>query len=325
MAGASTGALAPYRVVDLTRELGAVCTRMLAGLGADVVRVEPPGGDATRRRAPLVGGGGEGEGLSAWWAQMHAGKRSITLEQSGEDADFLLELCRSADAVVLSPDDQGAIWPLPLGEVAQQAPHLVRTLIMPFGLEGPKAGWAASDLIGLASGGLLSLCGDPDRAPLRVSAEQAYALTGAQACVGTLIALHARRLTGRGQQVDVSMQAAVSNALGNARLYYALDGLVTQRAGGGRAFGSQGTRLIFPAADGYVAYWRQPESLRALAQWFDDAGEPRAFDAEEWSTRALAGAALPSLEEVASLERDLERFFAARSTHELSEEASRAG
>ncbi|MCY3602186.1 MAG: CoA transferase, partial [Chloroflexi bacterium] len=72
-----TGPLAPYRVIDLTREMGAVCTRMLAGLGADVVRVEPPGGDPTRMREPLVG---EGEGLSAWWAQMHAGKRSITLD-----------------------------------------------------------------------------------------------------------------------------------------------------------------------------------------------------------------------------------------------------
>ena len=226
---AVTGALAPYRIIDLTREMGAVCTRMLAGLGADVVRVELPGGDATRMRAPLIG---EGEGLSAWWAQMHAGKRSITLDAgSAADAAFLLDLCASADAVVVSPDDRGGVWPLDLEELAERAPRVVRTVITPFGLEGPKAGWVGSDLVGLASGGLMSLCGDADRAPLRVAVEQAYALVGAQACVGTLLALRARTLTGRGQLVDVSTQAAVANALGNARLYYAMGGLVAKRAG----------------------------------------------------------------------------------------------
>ena len=323
LATAMTGALAPYRVIDLTREMGAVCTRILAGLGADVVRVEPPGGDVTRLRAPLIeGGGGD---LSAWWAQMHAGKRSITLDQAAADTAFLLDLCASADAVVLSPDDCGALWPLALDEVAQRAPHVVRTVITPFGLAGPKAGWSGSDLVGLASGGLLSLCGDPDRAPLRVSVEQAYGLAGAQACVGTLLALHARNLTGRGQLVDVSVQASVANALGNSRLYYAMDGLVTKRAGGGRAFGTQGTRLIFPSADGHVAFWRQPESLRALAQWFDDAGEPRTFDAEAWAGRALAGGALPNPEEVELLEGEIRRFFAHRSTHELAEEGQPRG
>ena len=319
-----TGALAPYRIIDLTREMGAVCTRMLAGLGADVLRVEPPSGDATRERVPLTGG--EDGRLSAWWAQMHAGKRSITLDEaSAEDAAFLLDLCASADAVVLSPDDGGESWPLDLDEVARAAPHVVRTVITPFGLAGPKAGWVGNDLVGLAAGGLMSLCGDADRAPLRVSVEQAYGLTGAQACVGTLLALRARQLTGRGQFVDVSVQAGVANALGNSRLYYAMDGLVTKRAGGGRAFGTQGTRLIFPSADGYVAYWRQPESLRALAQWFDDAGEPRTFDAEAWATRALAGGALPAPEEVEELEREIRRFFEHRSTHELSEEGQPRG
>ena len=317
------GALAPYRVIDLTRELGAVCTRMLAGLGADVVRVEPPGGDGTRGRVPLVGEGGK---VSAWWAQMHAGKRSITLDEaSAEDAAFLLDLCASADAVVLSTDERGECWPLDLDELERRAPQVVRTVITPFGLEGPKAGWLGNDLVGLAAGGLLSLCGDPDRAPLRVSVEQAYALTGEQACVGTLLALRARKLSGRGQLVDVAMQAAVANALGNSRLYYAMDGLVTKRAGGGRAFGTRGTRLIYPSADGYVAYWRQPDSIRALARWFDETGEARTFDPEEWAGRALAGGAMPSPEEVEALDREIRRFFSERTTHELGEEGQPRG
>ena len=289
-----------------------------------MIRIEPPGGDPARQRAPLIGN--DRSRLSAWWAQMHAGKRSMTLDGGdARDCDALLELCRGADVVVHSPGDDGSAWPSPFEALEAEAPQVIRTAITPFGLAGPKAAWLGSDLVGLAAGGLMSLCGDRDRAPLRVAAEQAYAQAGAQAAVGTLIALHARRLTGRGQLVDVSMQAAVANTLGNARLYYAMEGLVTERAGGGRAFGSAGTRLVFPAADGYVAFWRQPATFPALARCFDDESEPRTFDAEQWSTRNLAGGSMPSAAEIEALEAELERFFAKRAAQALYEEGQARG
>ena len=317
-----TGALAPYRVVDLCGELGALCTVMLSGLGAEVIRVEPPGGHATRTKPPLLA-----DGTSLYWSQMNAGKRSVVLNlESTAGREDLRRLAKTADFLIES-STPGAMASLGLGfeDLRAIAPRLIYTSITPFGQEGPKSDWAGPDLIGMAAGGLMSLCGDPDRAPLRVSVEQGFGLAGLAASVGSLIALHARERTGRGQQVDVSMQAAVANALGNARLYYAMEGLVTRRAGGGRAFGKVGTRLIFESSDGHVAFIRVSYTFEALATWFEAEGVPYAFEVERWSQRALAGSQMPDASEVTALEAELIPFFAARSTMELYEEGQRRG
>ena len=326
MTGATgPGALAPYRVIDLAGTMGVLCTRILAGLGADVIRVEPPDGDPDRARPPLIER--EGGSLSAWWALMNTGKRSVTIDSStAAGQEELLALCATADAVVVAAGEDGTLPAVPNAELSTRAPIVVQTYVTPFGLDGPKAGWLGSDLIGMAAGGLMSLCGDPDRAPLRVSVEQqAFAQAGAVAAVGTLIALRARELTGRGEIVDVSMQAAVANTLGNARLYYALEGIETRRAGGGRAFGTAGTRLVFPARDGAVSFWRQPATFSALARWFDDEGEPRTFDPDVWSSRSIVGREMPGQNEVRALEAELVRFFAARDAQALYEEGQQRG
>ena len=320
--GRRGGALAPYRVVDLSDELGALCTVMLAGLGAEIIRIEPPGGHATRAKPPLLA-----DGTSLYWLQMNAGKRSVVLDLESEAgrAD-LRRLAVSADILVESAAP-GLMASLDLGfaDLRSIAPRLIYTSITAFGQDGPKSGWAGSDLIGMAAGGLMSLCDNTDRAPLRVSVEQGLAQAGLAAAVGSLIALHGRERTGRGQQVDVSMQAAVANCLGNARLYYAMEGLITRRAGGGRAFGSVGTRMIFASMDGHVAYIRVPYTFEALAGWFEAEEVPYSFDVERWSQRSLAGAQMPDANEVAALEAELIPFFADRRTMELYEEGQRRG
>ena len=321
-AGDQAGALAPYRVVDLSGELGALCTVMLSGLGAEVIRVEPPDGHAMRTKAPLLA-----DGTSPYWSQMNAGKRSVVLDLGSTGGrEKLRRLARTADFLVES-SAPGLLSSIGLGfeDLWPIAPRLIYTSITPFGQSGPKSDWAGPDLIGMAAGGLMSLCGDRDRAPLRVSVEQGFGLAGLAACVGSLIALHARDLTGRGQHVDVSMQAAVANALGNARLYYAMEGLVTHRAGGGRAFGNVGTRLIFESSDGYVSFIRAPFTYEELAGWFEAEAVPYTFDVERWSRRGLAGSQIPNAEEIAALEAELIPFFAARSTMSLYEEGQSRG
>lgn len=326
----TVGALAPYRVIDLTDEVGALCPRFFAGMGADVIRVEPPEGHRTRKHGPFRDSpqhDNDGSRTSLYWLQMNAGKRSLTLDlQDAGDRDTLLRLCETADLLVES-FAPGQLDGLGLGyeHVRAVAPRLIYTSISPFGQDGPKAQWQGSDLIGVAAGGLMQLCGDKDRAPVRPSVEQAYAQASLQACVGSMIALHARRLTGQGQRVDVSMQEAIVNTLGNARLYYAMDGMITKRAGGGRAFGDRGTRLVYPSSDGFIAVIRVPESFTALAAWMDAEGAPHAFDPAEWSGRSLVGPSMPTNEESAALDRDFEPFFLARSTMHLYEEGQRRG
>ena len=315
---ATTGALGPYRVIDLTAEIGGLSTMVLAGLGADVIRVEPPGGHPTRQRGPMLR---EDEDSSLYWAQMNAGKRSVTLDLDDEaDRERLRLLCESADFLFES-DAPGTMASRELGydDLRERAPQLIYVSITPFGQTGPKSIWAASDLIGHVSGGLSSLVGDPDRAPLRPSVEQAYNITALNAGSAAMIALHARHLIGRGQHVDVSMQAAMANTLGNARLYYEMDGIITERAGGARAFADRATRIIYPSADGYVAFVRVPASMIRLHHWMAAEGADPQFDAERWAGIAIAGDNLPSDAEIVELESEIEAFFAARGAQTLYE------
>ena len=291
---------------------------VLAGLGADVVRVEPPGGHPTRKRGPMLR---EDEDSSLYWAQMNAGKRSITLDlDEASDQERMRDLCEAADFLFES-DAPGTMASRGLGydDLRGRAPQLIYVSITPFGQTGPKSMWAASDLIGHVSGGLSSLVGDPDRAPLRPSVEQAYNITALNAGSAAMIALHARHLTGRGQHVDVSMQAAMANTLGNARLYYEMDGIITKRAGGARAFADRATRIIYPCADGYVAFVRVPASMIRLHKWMSAEGADPQFDAEKWAGVAIAGDKLPTKEEIAELEAEIEAFFAAHGAQDLYE------
>ena len=297
---------------------------VLAGLGVDVIRVEPPGGHPTRRRGPMLR---DDQDSSLYWAQMNAGKRSITLDLDDEsDRQRLRRLCETADFLFES-DAPGVMSVRGLGydDLHELAPQLIYVSITPFGQSGPKSMWAASDLIGHVAGGLSSLVGDPDRAPLRPSVEQAYNITALNAGSAAMIALHARHVSGRGQHVDVSMQAAMANTLGNARLYYEMDGIITKRAGGARAFADQATRIIYPCADGYVAFVRVPASMPRLHRWMSaEAVEPR-FDAVRWAGISIAGDNLPSEDEVRELEAEIEAFFASHGAQSLYESGQHHG
>ncbi len=264
---------------------------------------------------------------SLYWAQMNAGKRSIVLDLDDEtDRESLRRLCETADFLFES-DAPGAMAVRGLGydDLRERAPQLIYVSITPFGQSGPKSRWAASDLIGHVSGGLSSLVGDPDRAPLRPSVEQAYNITALNAGSAAMIALHARHTSGSGQHVDVSMQAAMANTLGNARLYYEMDGIITQRAGGARAFADRATRIIYPSADGYVAFVRVPASMLRLHRWMSADGADPQFDAEWWSSIAIAGDKLPSEAEIRELESEIEAFFAARGSQDLYESGQHHG
>ena len=262
---------------------------------------------------------------SLYWAQMNAGKRSATLDLEDQtDRERLRALCETAD-VLFESDAPGTMASRGLAyhDLRERAPQLIYVSITPFGQSGPKSMWAASDLIGHVSGGLSSLVGDPDRAPLRPSVEQAYNITALNAGSAAMVALHARHLTGRGQHVDVSMQAAMANTLGNARLYYEKDGIVTKRAGGARAFADRATRIIYPCADGYVAFVRVPASMIRLHKWMTAEGADPRFDAERWASFAIAGNTLPTEDEIAELEAEIEQFFAAHGAQALYESGQR--
>lgn len=246
--------LSPYRVLDLSDEQGIFCSFVLGELGADVVCVEPPGGSQARRQGPFAGDVRGPERSLFWWAYAR-NKRSVVLDpESPDDRDALLRLIESADVLVESRKP-GEMERLGLGfeELSRLNPALVYVSVTPFGQTGPKASWAASDLTVFAASGALWLTGDADRPPVRISVPQSFLHAGAEAAAATLVALHERRRSGRGQHVDISAQQAVTLATQSDIVAAAVNSAGASRSAGGGKVGDLELRISYPARDGHVS------------------------------------------------------------------------
>ena len=199
------GPLAGIRVVDLATERAELAGRLLADLGAEVIKVEPPQGARARRFPPL-----DGE-RSLYWAAVGLGKRSVVLDIAAPEQRARLRALLTDADVLLESSDPGELESVELGYEALSAlnPRLVYVSVTPYGQTGPLARAPASELTIEAAGGLLGLQGDGDRPPIPLGLPQAAFHAGAQAADDAVIALHERERSGRGQHLDVSMQAAV--------------------------------------------------------------------------------------------------------------------
>ncbi|MPY96246.1 MAG: hypothetical protein GEV08_25235 [Acidimicrobiia bacterium] len=235
------GMLAPYRVLDLTDERGQLAGFLLAQLGADVVLVEPPGGSPARR-GPL------------WWDAYARGKRSVVLDLESEAGRQGLRHLATGVDVVIESAGPGALDRLDLGPeaLAEVNPELVYVSITPFGWHGPKATWAATDLVVQAAGGQMAISGDEDRAPVRISLPQAMLNAAVEATGGALAALWERACSGRGQHVVASAQEAMLACTQSSVLAAAVGAAMTRRAGSGPRLPPLNLRFSYPAADGFV-------------------------------------------------------------------------
>jgi len=182
------------RVVDLTDERGNVAAQILGGLGAEVIAVEPPGGQRARTLGPFAGDVADPDRSLVHWS-MNRGKRSVVLDLAGsaDDRARFVELIRGAD-VLFETATPGELEALGLGrdDLAALNPSLVHVSITPFGSTGPKAGWSAPDLVALAAGGQLLLSGDADRPPVRCSVPQAWFHASGDAADAALVASASR-------------------------------------------------------------------------------------------------------------------------------------
>lgn len=246
--------LSPYRVLDLTTERGLLCGQMLGDLGADVIKIEPPGGSPARKLGPFYQDQPHPDRSLYWWAY-NRNKRSITLNLETNDGKALLRRLVANAHFFIESENPGVLAEHGLGytDLAAINPGLIYVSISPFGQDGPKASYADSDLVILAASGPLVLSGDEDRAPVRVSVPQGYAHAGAQAAVAALIAHHERQRSGHGQHVDVSAQQAAAQATQSGILATALGERDFLRLSGGVKMGPIKVRLVWPAKDGYVS------------------------------------------------------------------------
>jgi crotonobetainyl-CoA:carnitine CoA-transferase CaiB-like acyl-CoA transferase len=225
-----------YRVLDLTNEKGFFCGRLLGDLGADVIKIEKPGGDKSRDMGPFYHDITDSE-KSLYWFAFNANKRGITLDIEKPDGkDIFKRLVEKADVVIESfePGYMERIG-LSYDELSRINPRLVLTSISPFGQEGPYKEYKASDLVVRALGGMIYTVGEPDRPPLTTSYFHSFLVGAAHAAIGTIVALYYRAFSGKGQQVDAPAQLGLA-FVGNAeqQLPWVLQQIIPVRQGRNR-------------------------------------------------------------------------------------------
>ncbi len=242
--------LAGVRILDLADGAAAFCSKLLADLGADVVKVEPPGGCPSRQAGPFVNDQkGADSSLSFWYH--NSGKSSVALDLENEpDRQKFLRLAASSHALVES-FRPGYLEGIGLGYSGLCAvnPGLVVASVTGFGQSGPYAQYKSSSLIAAASGGQMYVCGRPGRPPLKAYGDQAYYTASLFAACGILLALRCRELTGRGQHIDISLQEAVTAALEHVLVQYFYDKKVPGRQG---SLQWNAASDIFACRDGHV-------------------------------------------------------------------------
>jgi crotonobetainyl-CoA:carnitine CoA-transferase CaiB-like acyl-CoA transferase len=312
----NAGLLSPYRVLDLSNELGFLCGKILGDLGADVIKIEPPGGEPARRLGPFYGDQPDPE-KSLFWFGFNNNKRGITLNlESAKGRELFSQLVAKADFIV-ETFTPGYLDGLNLGYTALSKinPCLVLTSITPFGQTGPYSKFKASDIEIMALSGCMSLTGDPDRPPLRVTFPQSYGWTGSYAAMGALTAHYHRELTGEGQQVDVSAQACLLWAFSHAHTFWDLNRHVEKRAGSfmtGRSITGAKMRVFWPCRDGYlnfIIYGGEAgrRTNQALVEWMDSKGiAPDFLKQKDWKTFDIAQV---SQEEINRMEEPIGNFF----------------
>ena len=275
MNDAANGPLAGTRVVDLTRILaGPLCTMMLGDMGAEVIKVEPPGrGDDTRQWGPPFIAG-----ESTYFLSINRNKRSLTLNLAAPPGqEILTRLIGQAD-VLIDNFKLGTLakWGFSDAWFETHAPRLVRCSITGYGSTGPKAALPGYDFVLQAESGLMSICGEPDGTPMKYGVAIVDVCTGMLACNAILAALNARHQTGRGQKVELSLyETSLAMLVGVAVSY------LTTRSGDGR-FGNGHASLVpyatYRAADAMmvIAVGNDTQFAKCAAvlghpEWSEDA------------------------------------------------------
>lgn len=274
----SAAFLKGFRALDLTTLSGQLAGRMLADLGMEVIKIEPPGGDPVRNLAPFITST-TGARLSTTFAHLNAGKASkiLDLDQDGDRKTFL-ELVETAD-LVLESFQPGELDSKGLGykDLAAVNPGIVMGSITGFGQTGPKKNFLCNDLVGLAESGFLYISGDPSMAPVRPPETQAYYFASLFATAGVLAALYRRERTGEGDHVDASMQETLATHEHIVRLW-ANEKQIAKRAGS--QHGSVAPAKIFPCRDGYVYLYVTRQHWKLFLNVWKD--HSPVFDAPDW-------------------------------------------
>jgi formyl-CoA transferase len=276
---AAAGPLAGIRVIELGQVIaGPFCGQLLGDLGADVIKVEPPGaGDVLRQW-----GRGDAPGGSVWWQVAARNKRSVTIDLRQEEGQQLVrDLAADAD-ILIENFRPGTLerWGLGWDTLHAANPSLILVRVSGYGQTGPLAPLPGYAAVGEAMGGLRSLVGYPDRPPVRVGVSLGDSLAGMFGALGALAALESRRQTGQGQVVDSSIYESVLGVTESLVADWSALGVRRERTG--PILPKIAPSNVYPAADGELVVAANQDSvfmrLCAAMGRADLAGDPRFSD-----------------------------------------------
>lgn len=229
-AGSAEGALTGLRVIEMGQLIaGPFCGQLMADFGAEVIKLEPPGkGDPMREW-----GHEKPQGVSLWWSVIARGKKSVEIDARQPDGQALIRDLVAGSDVLIENFRPGTMekWGLGYDALAAVNPRLVMIRVSGYGQTGPYAHKAGFGAIGEAMGGLRHVVGDPSTPPSRMGISIGDTLAATFACLGGMMALHARTRTGRGQVVDSAIYEAVLAVMESLVTEYAYSGYVRERTG----------------------------------------------------------------------------------------------
>jgi crotonobetainyl-CoA:carnitine CoA-transferase CaiB-like acyl-CoA transferase len=275
------GLLSGIRILDLADENASFCSKLLADMGASVIKVERPGGDPSRRLGPFLKSSSQPE-RSLFFEYNNSNKRGITLDiEQSAGREIFLRLIRKTDILVVT-SYPGYMEDLDLDfdALSKINPGLIMVSVTGFGKKGPRSRYKSCDLVACAFGGAMHVSGSPSCAPVKPFGEQSYYAASLFSAVAVLLALRSRAQSGKGQEIDISLQEAVTSTLDHVMVRYFFDQIIPKRQGN---LHWDNSFCILACKDGYIllTLFQQWETLIGLLDnenMADDLVEERWYD-----------------------------------------------
>jgi crotonobetainyl-CoA:carnitine CoA-transferase CaiB-like acyl-CoA transferase len=320
----SEAMLSHLRVVEVADGLGAYAGRILASLGARVTKIEPPGGESSRWRGTCAHGLDLDASLD--WLAWNVGKTGETLDlATGGGRARAQALLAGADILLQGGGDRLAEAGLDYGVLCQANPGLISVIMAPFAEDAIYGQTPANDLTLMAMSGIMNMVGDPDRPPLKLPGEQAYALAGIQGAIAALTALNARAVNGgRGERVWVSAYQAAVLAGYRDPIVWEWTGRIGQRTGNRLVRGKSGVRQVWPVKDGFVTWSLvdNPGMVKGMVAQMAADGAAGTLAEVDWASTHLADAPQSQIED---WEAVIEAWFRTKTKGELARVSAERG
>jgi crotonobetainyl-CoA:carnitine CoA-transferase CaiB-like acyl-CoA transferase len=273
------GLLDDIRIVDLADQKASFCTKLLADMGARVIKVEKPGGDPSRKTGPFFNDTSSSKNSLPFFYN-NTNKHGITLDlEQKEGKSIFLKLMKKSDVLVETyPPGCLRLIGLDYETLSDVNPKLILVSVTGFGKSGPRKDYKACDLVASANGGQMYVSGSPSAAPLKAFGDQSYYTASLFAATGILLALKNRAKTGKGDHVDIALQASITATLEHVMIRYFSERIIHRRQD---SLQWNEDFVVLPCKDGFI-HVTLFQKWETLIEWLDTQGMAEDLKDEKW-------------------------------------------